>query len=79
MASPDPYAVTFLELLRRASTELPADVVAAIRQGRQTEKKESLADKALGTILDNVELAVVQTAPICQYTGNAITAVHSNI
>jgi fumarate hydratase class I len=76
MASPDPYAVTFLELLRRASTELPADVVAAIRQGRQTEKKESLADKALGTILDNVELAVVQTAPICQDTGTPVVWIH---
>jgi fumarate hydratase class I len=76
MASPDPYAVTFLELLRRASTELPADVVAAIRQGRQTEKKESLADKALGTILDNVELAVIQTAPICQDTGTPVVWIH---
>jgi fumarate hydratase class I len=76
MASPDPYAVTFLELLRRASTELPADVVAAIRQGRQAEKKESLADKALGTILDNVELAVIQTAPICQDTGTPVVWIH---
>ena len=76
MASPDQYAVTFLELLRRASTELPADVVAAIRQGRQAEKKESLADKALGTILDNVELAVIQTAPICQDTGTPVVWIH---
>ncbi len=76
MASPDQYAVTFLELLRRASTELPADIVAAIRQGRQTEKKESLADKALGTILDNVELAVIQTAPICQDTGTPVVWIH---
>jgi fumarate hydratase, class I len=76
MVNPDPYTQIFLELLRRASTELPADIVAALRQGRQAEKPESLAEKAIGTILDNVELAVVQTAPICQDTGTPVVWVH---
>lgn len=76
MADPDAYTATFLELLRRVSTELPADVVAALRQGREVEKKESLADKALGTILNNIELAVLNTAPICQDTGTPVVWVY---
>ena len=47
------YTETFVELIRRASTELPEDVVAAIEEGRDAEG-EGLASIALGTILNNI-------------------------
>jgi fumarate hydratase class I len=69
-------AETFVELIRRASTQLPDDVVQALGQGRSTEEQGGLADKALGTILENVELARSTSAPICQDTGTPVVWVH---
>ena len=63
---------TFLELVRRASTELPADVTAALAAGRQREENDSLASKALDTVLDNVGLAAESSMPICQDTGTPV-------
>ncbi|HSN56985.1 MAG TPA: fumarate hydratase [Candidatus Sulfomarinibacteraceae bacterium] len=67
---------TFVELIRRASTQLPDDVVQALGKGRSTEARGGLADKALGTILENVELARSTSAPICQDTGTPVVWVH---
>lgn len=66
------YVESFLELIRRASTQLPADVVDALRQGQSLEKPGGLAQKALETILDNVEMAKERVAPICQDTGTPV-------
>jgi fumarate hydratase class I len=66
------YVDSFVELIRRASTELPPDVVAALEQGLEKEAKGSLAKSALNTILDNVELAKERSAPICQDTGTPV-------
>lgn len=63
---------TFTELVRRASTQLPNDVVDAIRQGRDREEDDSLAQKALDTILMNIDLAGKQSAPLCQDTGTPV-------
>ena len=63
---------TFVELIRRASTQLPPDVEGALQAGRQAESEGSLAERALGTILDNVELARERSAPICQDTGTPV-------
>jgi fumarate hydratase class I len=70
------YVETFVELIRRASTELPADVIGAIESGRAAEADGSLAEKALETILENVDLARTNSAPICQDTGTPVVWIH---
>ena len=57
MGQAESYTETFVELIRRASTELPADVLEALEEGRKAEKADGLASIALDTILNNVELA----------------------
>jgi fumarate hydratase class I len=76
MGQPESYIETFIELIRRASTELPADVVEAIEEGRRAEQNEGLASIALGTILNNIELARESSAPICQDTGTPVVWMH---
>ncbi|MGB6993293.1 MAG: fumarate hydratase [Thermoanaerobaculia bacterium] len=66
------YVDSFVELIRRASTHLPPDVVAALEEGREKEEEGSLAKSALDTILENVELAKERVAPICQDTGTPV-------
>ena len=70
------YVGTFVELIRRASTDLPPDVVEALEAGRSRESKGSLAAKALATIMENVDLARTESAPICQDTGTPIVWIH---
>ncbi len=76
MIERDRYVELFTELLRRASTQLPSDVVEALRTGRSAEEEGSLAQKALDTILMNVDLARQQVAPICQDTGTPVAWIH---
>ncbi len=76
MGNAGSYTETFLELIRRASTELPAEVVAAIEEGRDAEENQGLASIALGTILNNIELARENSAPICQDTGTPVVWIH---
>jgi fumarate hydratase class I len=76
MPSEETYVETFVELIRKASTELPADVVKAIREGRGREENGSLAEKALTTILNNIDLAGELSAPICQDTGTPVAWIH---
>ena len=76
MPAYDNLVETFVELIRRASTELPADVIQAIEQGRAKERESGLADKALGTILNNIEMARSTSAPICQDTGTPVVWIH---
>ena len=59
----------FIELIRRASTDLPADVEAALRAAQTREEPGSAAMDALVTILENVALARAKSTPICQDTG----------
>jgi fumarate hydratase class I len=58
-----------LELIRRASTDLPADVEMALRAALADEELGSAAAGALETILENVGLARARSTPICQDTG----------
>ena len=67
---------TFVELIRRASTELPEDVIGAIRAGLGREESGSLACTALDTIMTNIELAGSTSAPICQDTGTPVVWIH---
>lgn len=66
------YVDNFVELIRRASTQLPEDVVEALREGQAAEEPDGLAHKALDTILDNIEMARQREAPICQDTGTPV-------
>ena len=47
----------FVELIRRASTELPADMERALREAREKEEAGSAAQGALDTIIENVDIA----------------------
>jgi fumarate hydratase class I len=66
----------FLELIRRASCELPPDVLDAVRRGRDAERKDSLARSALDDVLKNCALAAATSRPICQDTGTNNWYVH---
>jgi fumarate hydratase class I len=57
------------ELIRRTSTELPADVVSALRKALDREKKGSHAWWALDTMLRSTDLARRDQVPLCQDTG----------
>jgi len=59
----------FFELLRRASTTLPRDVVAALEACRENEAPNSRAASVLQAICDNHALAAQQQTPLCQDTG----------
>lgn len=60
---------SLFELIRRTSTDLPADVESALRRAFTREKKGGRAWWALAAILENIELARRKNAPICQDTG----------
>ncbi|MGI5869892.1 MAG: fumarate hydratase [Kiritimatiellia bacterium] len=66
---PKPWIQALAELIRKTSTELPADIVAALADGRAAETPGSRADATLGTILDNADLAARTGVPLCQDTG----------
>jgi fumarate hydratase class I len=76
MGQAESYTETFVELIRKASTELPADVLEALEEGQKAEQADGLASIALGTILNNVELARESSAPICQDTGTPVVWIH---
>jgi len=59
----------FIELVRRAATDLPTDVEDALRAARDREEAGSAAKGALNTILENVAVARENSTPICQDTG----------
>ncbi len=57
------------ELIVQTSTNLPADVRAAIKQARAAENAATRSGIALSTIAQNIYLADEQVLPICQDTG----------
>ncbi len=61
-----------LELIRRTSTDLPADVVQAIDKGWRKEQKDSSGKYALEVVRDNIDMARRISQPICQDTGTII-------
>ncbi|HDM66988.1 MAG TPA: fumarate hydratase [Thermoplasmatales archaeon] len=56
-----------VELIRRAETILPQDVVEALEKA--VEKEEGVAKTQLETILKNIDVARETNRPICQDTG----------
>jgi fumarate hydratase class I len=65
-----------VELLRRASTDLPEDVVASLEGAREREEASSPAHSVLVSILRNVEIAREKSTPLCQDTGTNVFLVH---
>jgi fumarate hydratase, class I len=66
----------FIELIRRASTDLPADLESALRKARAGEDEDSAAQTAFDSILENVQLSRANSTPICQDTGTPIFYVY---
>ena len=62
----------FVELIRRTSTDLPADMEKALKEAREREAPGSAAQGALDTILENVGMSRRTFRPICQDTGTPI-------
>lgn len=76
MNGQEQWTERLVEVIARASTQLPPDVVDALRRGREREKEGSLARKALDSILQNVDLAKGKWQPICQDTGTPLFWIH---
>ena len=57
-----------VELIRRAETQLPDDVTAALTIARKTET-DPTAREQIEAILVNIKLAAMRKVPICQDTG----------
>jgi fumarate hydratase class I len=66
----------FIELIRRAATDLPADMESALRKAREQEEPDSAARNTLDAILENVRLSRERSTPICQDTGTPIFYVY---
>ena len=76
MPSEQQWTERFVEVVARASSQLPPDVLAALKTGRDAEAEGSLAKKALDSILTNVEMAKGAWQPICQDTGTPLAWIH---
>ena len=63
---------SLLELIRRASAEIPDDVQTAILNSLEQEKKGTIAESALKIIERNIGLARQKSQPICQDTGSIL-------
>jgi fumarate hydratase class I len=66
----------FVELIRRAATDLPADMESALRSAHDREVPDSAAQNTLDAILENVRLSRERSTPICQDTGTPIFYVY---
>jgi fumarate hydratase class I len=67
---------SLVELVRRAATDLPADMEKALCEAHGNETPGSAAEGALDTILQNVKLARRHATPICQDTGTLIFEIY---
>jgi fumarate hydratase class I len=63
---------SLIELIRRASAEIPDDVQHAILDSLHREKQGTIAESALKLIERNIELARAKSQPICQDTGSIL-------
>jgi fumarate hydratase class I len=62
------WVATLTDLVRRTSTRLPDDVLAALRKGAETAEMPRAAT-ILSTICQNADLAARNATPMCQDTG----------
>jgi fumarate hydratase class I len=63
---------SLIELIRRASAEIPDDVHKAIVDSLEREKKGTIAASAMKIIEQNIAIARNKSQPICQDTGSII-------
>lgn len=68
MISEETIKQTAIELLKRASTQLPKDVIESLENAYKKEETE-VAKMQLKAILDNIKLADENKIPMCQDTG----------
>jgi fumarate hydratase subunit alpha len=68
MITDDRITEVSIELLRKAVTVLPKDIINALKKAYETETDE-VPKMQLKTILDNIELANETGKPMCQDTG----------
>jgi fumarate hydratase class I len=61
-----------LELIRRTSAELPEDVVQTIARSAKQEQPGSNAQYAMNIIVNNIDMAKLKSAPLCQDTGSIL-------
>jgi fumarate hydratase class I len=66
------------ELLLRTCTELPEDIMKAIREASLAEESGSIAQETLQIILDSVSLSREARLPICQDTGTILVFIRSS-
>ena len=66
---PPAWTDTVVELIRRTSTELPDDIVAALVRAAADPGENPAAGSILQTLLENADLACTAPSPICQDTG----------
>ncbi|MCC7517790.1 MAG: fumarate hydratase [Verrucomicrobiae bacterium] len=71
------FRESLLELIRRASAEIPDDVHRAILRALRAEAKQTIAEQALEIIRRNIALARNKSQPICQDTGSVLFFVHA--
>lgn len=65
-----------VELIRRASTELPPDVEISLEKALRNSDNGSTEESVFKVILENVKLARENSTPICQDTGHVVFHVH---
>jgi fumarate hydratase class I len=66
------WTASFLELIRRASTDLPADVERRLQALREAEEAGGRAAWVFDTLLENIRLARINNQPLCQDTGTPL-------
>jgi fumarate hydratase class I len=65
-----------VELIKKASCQLPDDVIDALKRNRKREEKNSPARFAFNGILENIEISKNNSTPVCQDTGSNIWMVY---
>lgn len=75
----DRLIASILELIRRTSAELPADVRAKVAAGAAAEEPGSNAAYAFRVVQDNIALACDKSSPLCQDTGSILFYVHTPV
>jgi fumarate hydratase class I len=70
---------SLLELIRKTSTELPSDVLTALKRYSKLEHAPSTAANAFSIIYKNIELACSKVQPLCQDTGSILFYVDAPI
>lgn len=63
------WTETLAELIRRTTSDLPADMEAALRRAASIEQTGSQAALILNALIENTTLARDRSTPLCQDTG----------